>query len=286
MHIIDSDDYKASGIETLFFSGGEPHVKLVKVPDDDLLLFLKLRTWNDVGIAACVIDALGTNAPNLITAFVPYLPGARQDKGVPLTSRIVGEMLYHPDIPIATFDIHSPEAMDYSMAYRNLMPTHLKIPVKDDVVGIIAPDAGAHARAEQFRNEFYPDAKLIQCSKKRNQDTGELSDYVMPPLPKKGRYIIVDDICDGGRTFNLLADEFIKDPLVLTQAGMPNRHSHLELFVSHGIFSRGLSNLHPAIEHITTTDSWCRIWQHGIDAKDRERLTILPLAQMFPILGK
>lgn len=278
MHIIDSDDYKASGIETLFFSGGEPHVKLVNVPDDELLLFLKLRTWNDVGLAACVIDALGTNIPHRITAFVPYFPGARQEKGVPLTARIVGELLYHPDVPIVTFDIHSPAAMDYSMAYRNLMPTQLKVPVRNDVVGVIAPDKGAADRAQSFLEVFCPNADLIQCSKKRNQQTGELSDYVMPPLNSKGRYIIVDDICDGGRTFNLLAEEFKKDSV--------GQFSNLELFVSHGIFSRGLSNLHPAIEHITTTDSWCRgltKWDDN-DPLQSHRLTILPLNQLFPLL--
>jgi ribose-phosphate pyrophosphokinase len=91
----------------------------------------------------------------------------------------------------------------------------------------------------------------------------------MPPLPARGRYIIVDDICDGGGTFNLLAHEFKADP----QAGA----SKLELFVSHGIFSKGLSGIDPVIERVTTTDSWCRL------ASDA-RLTVLPLKPLFPLI--
>ena len=55
MKIIDSDDYSAAGIETMFFPGGEPHVK-VPFFSEPLLLHLKLRTWNDVGFAALLLD--------------------------------------------------------------------------------------------------------------------------------------------------------------------------------------------------------------------------------------
>lgn len=288
MHIIDSDNYAASGIETMFFSGGEPHVKLVKVPDDDLLLFLKLRTWNDVGIAACLVDALNRrmridSTGHKVTAFIPYFPAARQDKTdgtAPLTAQIVGRLFSTGLIHVTSFDIHSRDASFFSGVSTNLMPSDLKIPIKDNVVGIIAPDHGAVTRATNFRDKFYPHVVVLECSKKRNQQTGELSDYVMPLLPKCGRYIIVDDICDGGRTFNLLAQEFVDDRL--------SAESHLELFVSHGIFSRGVSNLHPAIEHVTTTDSWCKglpKWDDN-DPLQAHRLTILPLAQLFYLLGK
>ncbi len=70
----------------------------------------------------------------------------------------------------------------------------------------------------------------------------------MPPLSEPGKYLIVDDICDGGGTFNLLAQEFEKDPVA--------NDSELHLWVSHGIFSRGLDNISPTIKKIYTTDSF------------------------------
>jgi phosphoribosylpyrophosphate synthetase len=89
----------------------------------------------------------------------------------------------------------------------------------------------------------------------------------MPELQRSGRHIIVDDICDGGGTFNLLAEAWKrKNPA----------YSKLELFVSHGIFSKGLDAIDPVIEHITTTDSWCK----G-NSYIRDRLTVLPLLPSF-----
>jgi ribose-phosphate pyrophosphokinase len=278
MIIIDSDNYAASGIETFFFSGGEPHAK---IPDlsGTVVLFLKLRTWNDTGIAACVLDAVVRGGAEKIIAFIPYFPGARQDRSdgySPITVELVGDLFgrYWNRVEIVTFDIHSERAKAMAgVDIRNMMPSHLPVPIKPDVVGIIAPDKGAADRATSFRDAFYPGVPVIQCSKKRNQQTGELSDYVMPSMHQAGRYIIVDDICDGGRTFNLLAEEFTKQW---------RGDSQLEMFVSHGIFSRGLGNIHPAIEHITTTDSWCRgsgpTWV-GFDGPKpvSNRLTIIPL---------
>jgi ribose-phosphate pyrophosphokinase len=93
----------------------------------------------------------------------------------------------------------------------------------------------------------------------------------MPPLSAQGRYIIVDDICDGGGTFNLLATAFATDPV--------GRFSMLEMFVSHGIFSKGIDAISPTIKKIVTTDSWCQL-------PSDDRLTVLPLSPLFAILGE
>lgn len=254
MIIIDSDDYAASGIETMTFPGGEPHVKL-PIFDDRILFYGKLRTWQDVGYAALVLDALSYQGiQHQKYAFIPYFPGARQDrtdKGQsPLTLRVMLDLLSKSAFALVAFDPHSSVLINSDQLASYYMPSNLTIPQRDDVAGIIAPDAGAAARAEDFRKAFYPNAALVQCEKTRDFKTGQLSAYSMPQLTYSGRYIIVDDICDGGGTFNLLADAFATDPL----AG----NSTLEMFVSHGIFSRGVPAISSRIEHITTTDSWCR----------------------------
>jgi ribose-phosphate pyrophosphokinase len=271
-HIIDSDDYAASGIETMVFPGGEPHVKLPEFTAD-VLLFLKLRSWNDVGFAALVADAISRSGARVHT-FVPYFPAARQDRApdghAPFTLRYTS-LLLSPDRQrgVIVFDPHSSVIFSTAHIDRAFMPADLDIPRAKDVVGIIAPDKGAAERARKFRDAFYPESALIQCGKRRDPTSGSLSGYTMPPLPTRGRYIIVDDICDGGGTFNLLAREFKADPLADS--------SKLELFVSHGIFSKGLDAIDPVIERITTTDSWCRL-------KSDARLTVLPLSPLFPLI--
>lgn len=276
MLIIDSDNYAKAGIETMFFSDGQPHAKVPPLTGS-VVLFLKLRTWADVGLATAVTAAVDASGASKVVVFIPYFPGARQDKvsQPPLMARIMGRLFHADAVELVTFDIHSEAAFIFSEAHRNLMPSHLDIPTKSDVVGIIAPDKGAVQRATEFRDAFYPGAIVLECSKKRNALTGELSDYHMPALERAGRYIIVDDICDGGRTFNLLAEAFVNDPAYQATSYA------LELFVSHGIFSRGISNLHPAIEHITTTDSFAKESDYHPESTylvaSRDRITIVPL---------
>lgn len=266
MLLIDSDNYAAAGVETLFFPGGEPHVK-VPLGSESVVLLLKLRNWNDVGFAALVVDAFQRQG-RLEHVFIPYFPAARQDKTdgrAALSLHVMGRLF--GSTPISVFDPHSSRIHEHVKIGQVYMPADLAIPVRQDVVGIIAPDAGAQGRAALFQQRLYPQADLILATKKRDPHTGALSNYQLPQLRRAGRYIIVDDICDGGGTFNLLAEEFVK-----RAAALPSP-SHLELFVSHGIFSKGLGALSPTICAITTTDSWCRRAQSG-------RLTVVPLVDI------
>lgn len=267
MKIIDSDNYAEHGIETMFFPGGEPHVKLPLFTTPPLM-FAKLRTWNDVGFAALVFDALDTQRCGA-RAFIPYFPGARQDRSngtAPLTLSVIRNM-FEASAPLVVFDPHSNELIEQTGA-RYFGLEDLTIPLRDRVGGVIAPDKGAMGRASRFRDRFYPGVPLIECSKQRDSQTGRLSHYELPKLPRSGHFIVVDDICDGGGTFNLLADAFRK------QVGYNTDRYSLELIVSHGIFSKGLDAISQMYSRITTTDSWCRL-------PPSERLTIIPLNQLF-----
>jgi len=278
MIFIDSDRYSIAGIETMFFPGGEPHVKLPKF-EGLVVIYFKLRTWNDVGIAACILDALSANKDVQVHAGIMYFPGARQDKvkpedkgKYPMTIKMMISLLWRSTIRYYVFDPHSDVLNTIwpdSNGPKILNMHHLVVPAPlNNVKGIIAPDNGAVVRATTFRNWFYPKAELLVCSKVRDAKTGELSEYYMPALPEEGRYIVVDDICDGGGTFNLLADAFNKDKYSF--------NSHLELVVSHGIFSKGLNNIDAKYTHITTTDSRC------VDTREHfPRLTVLPLGNLL-----
>lgn len=270
--VISSDNYGAAGIKTMFFPGGEPHCHIdLKDQKSPILLDLRLRTWNDVGLAWCVMDALDRLRLHA-KVFCPYYPGARQDHpilGTPATLLLMDQLVGVTDHgyigPVHVFDVHNPAEF---LGVKNWMPADLDIPIKDDVVGIIAPDHGAIDRATAFRDKFYPKAGRYIGTKVREQETGKIKSFTLPMLPAgPGRYIIVDDICDGGWTFNMLAQQF---------AEYYGTKYHLELFVSHGIFSKGLINLHPRIEHITTTDSF--LWTNS---RSGPRLTIVPLSPLY-----
>jgi ribose-phosphate pyrophosphokinase len=278
MKIIDSDNYPASGIETLFFPGGEPHARIPKDMGDSLL-YLKARTWNDVGLALVVLDALFHQSPSdvKIWVFCPYFPGARQDRSdgqTPVTSALMLDMFKHlTDMNrLYVFDAHSKATIDH--VHKNFMPDELPFTLDPGTV-IIAPDHGAIERANLFERSKGWGNPVVCCDKKRNFATGKFEGFTMPPLPPASGYLIVDDICDGGGTFNLLATEFEKDPMA--------QHAELALWVSHGIFSnpKGVGNISQTIKKIHTTDSFYR--PLSVTGESDPRLTIHSLS---PIIQK
>ena len=114
-------------------------------------------------------------------------------------------------------------------------------------------------------------ADIIFASKERDTKTGEIlaTRCDLPAhygMVTQKDFLIVDDICDGGGTFNLLAEAFSGNEF--------GAQSELELFVSHGIFSKGLGAVSDRYRRITTTDSWCR-------PQASDRLTILPLLPLL-----
>ncbi len=250
MKLIDSDNYAASGIEAFFFPGGEPHAR---IPENfgDALLYLKARTWNDVGLGMMVLDALYAQNVKRRWLFVPYFPGARQDRTdmqTPQTAKYMLSLFWYSANKVYTFDAHSDVVAHKTL---NFMPSDLNINgYFDPGYTVIVPDAGAKNRCLSFARAINNSDKLLQCDKKRNFATGKFEGFTMPPLPGPGKYLIVDDICDGGGTFNLLAQEFKKDQYA--------KDSELSLWVSHGIFSKGVGNIDPIIEDVYTTDSWFR----------------------------
>lgn len=106
--------------------------------------------------------------------------------------------------------------------------------------GVIAPDAGAASRA--FGVAQHLGVELFQATKHRDVTTGRLG-TAHCILPKNKHYLVVDDICDGGATFFTLAEII---------SGL---ESTADLFVTHGIFSRGVGRLLGVYRNIHTTNS-------------------------------
>lgn len=85
---------------------------------------------------------------------------------------------------------------------------------------------------------------MFRAEKHRNPDTGKLDGFSCEPLPETGRFLVVDDICDGGGTFMGLAGS----------TGLPKER--LGLWVSHGVFSGRAPQLAEHFGEIVTSDSY------------------------------
>jgi ribose-phosphate pyrophosphokinase len=105
---------------------------------------------------------------------------------------------------------------------------------------LVAPDAGALKKTmELSRLAGMP---YIHADKKRNPENGEITGTAVHSSALGNQdVLIVDDICDGGRTFVELAKEL----KTLTTG-------KIYLYVTHGIFSKGLGVFNGIIDHIYT----------------------------------
>lgn len=166
---------------------------------------------------------------------IPFLPYGRQDKEVSNEStfalRTFAKIINSLNFDYVTSeDVHGIITNDLIENFKNLTPNDTIINILDSLNEdhIIAfPDKGATTRYPDF---FSTDS--IIADKERNQLTGYIEKYIIEGEVKNKNILIIDDICDGGMTFRLLAKE-------LKKQGAKN----VDLYVTHGIFSRGLEVL-------------------------------------------
>lgn len=165
---------------------------------------------------------------------ITFLPYARQDKeisndttfGLTIFAEFLNRMRFDA---VAIQDPHSQVALDLidrSYAYYPHKEVEkVFMDTKSDFV--CYPDEGASKKY----GELYP-FHFIKAEKKRDQSTGAiLGTTVLGPVAGYS-ILIVDDICDGGATFKFLAQKLIADGA-----------KEVNLFVTHGLFTKGLRPL-------------------------------------------
>ena len=187
---------------------------------------------------------------------LPYIPYARQDRvaniGEALSIKVFSDILNSLNYSkVIVLDPHS----DVSSALINnivIIPQwkiwgdYLNKQQEEGAISnfdLISPDAGA-------LKKIYKLAEATMCkhirvgTKHRDTITGKITGTSVDGQAKNKLAIIVDDICDGGRTFIEVA-KVIKE-----------QYDELMLCVTHGIFSNGLSVLNEYYDIITCTNSF------------------------------
>jgi ribose-phosphate pyrophosphokinase len=115
---------------------------------------------------------------------------------------------------------------------------------------LVSPDAGAYKKIFDVAKEFGIN-RIITANKVRDIKTGNIIRTEVPTLDQHAdlKYVIIDDICDGGRTFVELAKAM--------KESRPT--AKIYLIVTHGIFSAGFDTLNQYFEGIYTTNSVKRL---------------------------
>ena len=180
---------------------------------------------------------------------IPYLPYARQDKTV--ANHLTFAFNTFTDVlnlqawdEIYVFDPHNRKATEESI--KNVRIVEPNFDFTDNYDLIIFPDFGASHR---YPFAFKSITKKLTATKHRDETSGRIVSYKIegfdPETMDKSKIIVIDDLCDGGATFEVLAQ-------TINHWKMNHRP---DLYVSHGLFSKGLDRLLSHYGKIITTHS-------------------------------
>jgi ribose-phosphate pyrophosphokinase len=151
----------------------------------------------------------------------------------------------HSDVLEACLDNYD-KVSNFTVVENSLADIDNRNGAQDRIV-LVSPDGGALKKIYDVAEEFKI-PNIITAMKHRDIQTGKITHTEVPDL--KGfnddhKFVIVDDICDGGRTFIELAKAI--------QNQKPT--ADIYLIVTHGIFSSGLVELDKYFTKIYTTNS-------------------------------
>jgi ribose-phosphate pyrophosphokinase len=234
---------------------------------DEVEIKSRFNSFRDLELIICATAALKNLMIEKIHLYIPHCLGGRSDRkfsegGINYVKNIVAPIINAQEYSsVSIFDPHSDvlegcidkfvKMENYILVRNSIEDYKMKNPGRE--FRIISPDAGALKKVYlAAENVGYTDEILIG-SKHRDMKTGRITrtEVDLKGTSPNWDFFIIDDICDGGRTFIELAkvinshvwpyDEYFRGKIYLV--------------VSHGIFSAGLESLLDVFETIYTTDS-------------------------------
>jgi len=257
------------------FPGGERHVRLPVAMQGipcglNWVIEARMESPADVMDLLLLNDALRRARPaEPIALVMPYIPYARQDRvavngeafSLAVFCSLINSLKFES---VTVMDPHSPVAVELLegvivMPVADIMPNTLKAQGAQELLSkavLVAPDKGAMARVQEAADALSVyrgnPVIVVQALKQRDPVTGALSSPVLQePVPQGVPLLVVDDICDGGGTFIQLAE------LLREHTDAP-----LNLYVTHGIFSKGIEPLLPHFQRILCAYPFARASHH------------------------
>lgn len=264
--------------ESIKFSGGEVHVKLEQgvvnpLSHSGYVIKCLIKSSDDIMELLMLNNALSNELiSHKITIkekllYLRYIPYSRQDRvcdvgeanGIKVFSDIINSMnfdivhLFDPHSDVSSALINNSRLDDVGTKFRTIING---INEKSDKVSIVIPDAGAIKRSHAYFGHKYD--IFTQFSKIRNTKTGKITNTKTDSIKYDTDdfyvedYVIVDDICDGGRTF-----EEISKVIQKRRSGFGVDY-RIHLLVTNGIFSKGKDELNKHFSSIHALYDWTK----------------------------
>lgn len=218
-----------------------------------------MRDMNDFMLLAQLTDAVRHVTDIAISHLeLAWLPWARQDRhmvnGDSFALKVFANQLNTLNFDkVFLLDPHSDAAaaaINNSVVIAQeaclMQSENLSLAIGEGKLMLVAPDAGALKKIHNVAKAS--DARdYAILTKERDVATGNLTGFALISGDVAGKdVLIVDDLCDAGGTF-------IGSAQVLRDAGARS----VSLYVTHGVFSKGVENLlNNGIDAIYTTTSF------------------------------
>jgi ribose-phosphate pyrophosphokinase len=230
---------------------------------DSVVINSRMNSFLDVELIVCANQALKNAGVKNVGLHVPYFLGARSDRkfqegGSNYLKQVICPIINSQNFfTVIVLDPHS-DVLEACLNNYEKIDNHLLVKQaltlidnKNDArerVCLVSPDAGAYKKIFDVAQEFRID-NIATATKVRDLKTGKILHTEIPNLPvtlaEDFKYVIVDDICDGGRTFVELAKAIREQ----------RPTAKIYLVVTHGIFSSGFEALGEYFEATYTTNS-------------------------------
>jgi ribose-phosphate pyrophosphokinase len=261
----------------------------------NIVIQSRMTSFRDVELIICANQALKNMGVKNVGLFVPYFIGARSDRkfqegGSNYLKQVICPIINSQNFfAVTVLDPHS----DVLEACLNNFVKIDNIPLvkyaltnidnKNNArerICLVSPDAGAYKKIFDVAKHFQIE-NIITANKVRDVKTGQIVKTEVPNLPGSigdpdsvndgMQYVIIDDICDGGRTFIELAKVIKKERI----------SAKIYLVVTHGIFSAGLKELNKYFDGIFTTNSYCSKNDNEFTIKNDNELYKLEQLNVF-----
>lgn len=238
--------------------------------EDSYLIKSRLNNFKDLELIICAVASLRELGVEEIHLYTPYILGSRSDRkfeegGNNYLKDVICPVINSLNFKTVTcIDPHSDvleacikgfrKESNLELVKKFFLDTYDKHPYKNQEKYpciLVSPDAGASKKIYKLAEQIGYKGDIITCSKDRDND-GNLTKTVVPELPINKDIIIIDDICDGGATFINIVKE------IKQQYNNVDKHCQgkIYLIVTHGIFSKGFSELAQYFDGIYCTNSY------------------------------
>jgi ribose-phosphate pyrophosphokinase len=258
MNILRLKDGAANQVEVVTYPDGQRTVRVdldyydVKTP---IIIKARIKEFSDFELLFCIISALHINSRMIFKVEYKYVFGLRSDrpfqKGEPDYSHVLSTMMNvtHSKTESVLFWPHSIKNL-FSLSNSSA-----------DFSGFTrwgyTKIGGDQSTSDQVCDyKFHKKRNSDGTIKSIHLDQHDIDAIKTEPF----EIIIVDDLCDGGATF-IAEAQYLK--LLFPQ-------KKLNLFVAHGIFSKGFHELFDLFDHIYTTNSY-----RDFENMKHEKLTII-----------